>query len=156
MPAPATSAETAALLPPSDYQVDTAPMIQLSAGPALVGASSTMHEHKLRKGKSQAPIDTATLRRSNRSNKYDGFRTNLLTESRTTKSKVKPRLLPSALPGTKEMEENTVNTTDETVPPPTPVSTMQNIGTQLCAIPAEELSDEILSDRNGGSTSESI
>ena len=130
-------------------------MIQLSAGPALVGASSTMHEHKLRKGKSQAPIDTATLRRSNRSNKYDGFRTNLLTESRTTKSKVKPHLLPSALPSAKEMEENTVNTADETVPPPTPVSTMQNIGTHLCAIPADELTDEILSDNNGGSTSES-
>ena len=49
-----------------------------------------------RNGKVPAPIDTSTLRRSNYSNKYDGFRTKSLSEVKATKSKVKPRTVPSA------------------------------------------------------------
>ena len=50
-----------------------------------------------RKGKKVAPITTAPLRRSTRNNKYDGFCITQTQESRIPKSKVKPRIIPSAV-----------------------------------------------------------
>ena len=37
------------------------------------------------------PLDTTTVRRSNRSNKYDGFKINQDTDTKRSKSRVKPR-----------------------------------------------------------------
>ena len=99
-----------------------------------------------------APIDTATLRRSTRNNKYDGFRVNLASDTRQTKSRVKPRVIPSALEAT---EDTPVDSTaaaapgvddDAPIPPPTPIPTMQPIGVNLCAVPVEELTTSVLSD----------
>lgn len=39
----------------------------------------------------KAPIDTARLRRSSRSTRYDGFKVPQVTDVRKTQSKVKPR-----------------------------------------------------------------
>ena len=107
---------------------------------------------RARKGKDPAPIDTSSLRRSTRSTKYDGFRVKVHDESRPSKSKVKPRVVPTMLPrgaasDSKEPEFE--------LPPPTPIPTMQNIGTQLCAIPAEELNEDMLTAGEGGASSAS-
>lgn len=110
---------------------------------------------KPRKGKGQAPIDTASLQCSNRSNKYDGFRVNLHNESHSTKSKVKPRVLPSAFPSANAADDQDATIQSTEMPPPTPIPTMQNIGTHLCAIPAGELSEEILTEGDDGLASSS-
>ena len=41
------------------------------------------------------------------------------------------------------------------LPPPTPITTMQTIGTQLCAIPAEELTEDMLTAGEDGASSAS-
>ena len=51
-------------------------------------------------------------------------------------SKVKPRTVPTAL-RIREVAE-------DQVPPPTPVRVIQQVGTMLCAIPADELSEDTL------------
>ena len=99
--------------------------------------TSSRRQHK---GKMAAPIDTSTLRHSTRNNKYDGFRVVHTTDTRSNKSKVKPHIVPSAAVGLNFiMEGQQSEDQEETVPPPTTISTMQAIGTQLCAIPADEL-----------------
>lgn len=83
-----TSSEDHVLAPLENADVDAA---------LTLARPSESQTGKSRKGKNQVPIDTASLRRGNRSNKYDGFRINLTNESRSHKSKVKPRALPSML-----------------------------------------------------------
>ena len=75
-----------------------------------------------RKGKLSAPpTDISTLRRSNRLNKYDGFRTTSLFEAHPNKSKVKPRVIPSAATTT---VASSLQAPSEEVPPPTAIPTM--------------------------------
>lgn len=52
--------------------------------------SSLNQARREKRKKSQLMIDPATLRRSTRATKYDGFKAPSLTEGRVTKSKVKP------------------------------------------------------------------
>ncbi|KAE8798152.1 polyubiquitin-like [Hordeum vulgare] len=63
-------------------------------------------EEKHPKRKITTPIDAANLRRSSRSNKYDGFKVNLQPESRIRKSKVKKRCFPSSTGATKSEVED--------------------------------------------------
>ena len=111
---------------------------------SLISESSSRHTNiqKHRKGKMSVPIDTAKLRCSNRSTKYDGFRVPQPSDSRQQKSKVKHRMIPSAATATSQHTsiEQASDTEELAVPPPTPLATMQAVGTQLCAIPAEEVS----------------
>ena len=137
LPAPSLSAEVDALLPPSESHVEDAPTPNLSSEADLLFNSSTNPmPPKLRKGKSQAPIDTASLRHNNRSNKYDGFKVPPLTDSKIKLSKVKPRQVPSAL--------TIRDTPTEHIPPATPFQVIQQIGTNLRGIPANEPSKEAL------------
>lgn len=104
-------------------------------------ASGSVSTIAHRKGKAQAPTDCSQLRRSSRSNKYDGFKVHQPTDSRTHKSKVKPRVVPSAL----KINEAQGETADsDEIPPPTTISVMQAVGVQLCAVPEEELTEEAL------------
>ncbi|KAE8778371.1 hypothetical protein D1007_48714 [Hordeum vulgare] len=90
------------------------------------------------KGKMTVRVDTTKLRRSSRSNKYDGFKVPPMADGHIRKSKVKPRVMPHIpiLEDTSALEMD--------VPPPTTITTMQAIGTHLCAIPEEELTASIL------------
>ncbi|KAE8791267.1 hypothetical protein D1007_34261 [Hordeum vulgare] len=90
------------------------------------------------KGKMKVQVDTSNLRRSLRSNKYDGFKIPSMAEGKITKSKVKPRMIPNIA-----LQEVDRAPTLE-VPPPTAINTMQAIATQLCVIPEEELADSEL------------
>lgn len=92
---------------------------------------------------SRAPVNSANLRRSARANKYDGFRVTQPSDNRPRKSKVKPRVIPSAPGSSSSMAQNVASPEDE-VPPPTPITDMQVEGIQLCAIPEEELTTEAL------------
>lgn len=96
------------------------------------------------KGKMKLQVDTSNLRRSLRSNKYDGFKIPSMAEGKITKSKVKPMMIPNIA-----LREVDRAPTLE-VPPPTAINTMQDIGTQLCAIPAAQLADsELLREDTG-------
>lgn len=100
-----------------------------------------------RRGKMQVPVDTTTLRRSLRANKYDGFRVQQPTDTRSYKSKVKPRVVPTAQSSssTHAIAPALIGpTTAEAIPPPTPIPVIQAVGVQLCAIPEEELTMETL------------
>ena len=91
-----------------------------------------------RHARAPAPISTAEVRRSSRSNKYNGFKINQVTDTRPTISRVKPRLVPSI--GSSSTAQETIS---EEVPP-TPVHVLQEIGINRCAVPAAELSDDLL------------
>ncbi|KAF7099331.1 hypothetical protein CFC21_100971 [Triticum aestivum] len=64
-------------------------------------------EAKHPKSKIATPIDAANLRRSSRSNKYDGFKVNLQSDSRIQKSKAKKRCFPTSMGATKTEVEDT-------------------------------------------------
>ena len=83
------------------------------------------------------PECAIALHRSARTNKYDGFKVHQVSDGKAKTSKVKPRVTPSALT-IREVEDA------EQIPPPTPIRLIQQIGTVLCAIPSEELTDEAL------------
>lgn len=89
-----------------------------------------------RRSKAHAPLLSTEVRRSTRSTRYDGFRVPSLSETRTTVSKVKPRLIPSVA------QSSSSGGTE--IPPPTPIPTMQDIGVHRCAIPPQELSEAML------------
>ena len=91
-----------------------------------------------RRTRPPAPIYTAEVRHSNHSNKYNGFKVPALTDNRAYTSKVKPRLAPSF------GSLSSAPSADDGIPPPIPVSTLQQIGINRCAIPEAELTNEAL------------
>lgn len=67
---------------------------------------------------------------------------------------MKPYLIPTdAAPLNDVSQDPDSESQDIAVPPPTAITTMQAIGTQLCAIPAEELSVTVLTKEKEGSAS---
>ena len=142
--------DEASLVLPTETSPDEAPLLMPDEGSSSMPATeTTLKQHK---GKMLAPVDTATLRRSNRTNKYDGFQVSATSAPRLVTSKVTPRVVRAALPSSEEANSAattpTVPNTDDAlpdVPPPTPIATLQAIGTDLCAVPAEELTASALS-----------
>ena len=75
----------------------------------------------------------------------------LITDSKAKTSKVKPRIIPnvaSAVVITELSEEQ-----DADVPPPLSISEIQTIGSHQCAIPPEEVTEEMLLDDQAGGPS---
>ena len=97
----------------------------------------------VRKGKAKAPASVLEVRRSNRSNKYDGFKVPSVSDTKPKASKVKPRVVPSATDTPMEVVDHTVNQGDYILPP-TPIQVLQHIGISKCAIPPAEVSEEAL------------
>lgn len=122
-------------------------------------SASEYPSHKKCKGKASAPIDNSNLHRSTRNNKYDGFKIHQPTDSRSFKSKVKNKEVPSALksitPGSSAESEASEATIETQIPPPTPIPTMQAVGVQLCAILEDELTEEALAMEPGVAPSSS-
>ena len=95
-----------------------------------------------RRSKAKAPESVMEVRQSNRSNKYDGFKTHSVSDSRARASRVKPRCIPSAAaPSSHGVPDSSKN---DMIPPPTPVLVLQQIGISKCAIPPEEITAEVL------------
>ena len=121
------------------------PVINSSAEPAglaavnsIMAPASPSVVTRGRRARAPAPISTVEVRRSNRSNKYNGFKVNQVIETRTATSKVKPRLVPSIGSSSSAMDS-----TSEDVPR-TLVHVLQAIGINKCDVPATELTDDLL------------
>ena len=85
-----------------------------------------------RLSKCRAPLVTTEVRRNTRSTRFDGFRVPQITDVLPTVSKVKPRVIPSAV-------LSSSNVIMDQAPPPTPLHAMQDIGIIRCAVPPQEL-----------------
>ena len=102
-----------------------------------------------KRGKAKTPLIVSQVRGSSRSNKYDGFKVSLTTDSKAKVSKVKPRVIPNATSIVDITEHSDEQATE--VPPPMSVSEIPQIGSHQCAIPLEELLEEVLlADQEGG------
>ena len=127
--------------PSEDPTADTLVNVGNSSASAL-GGTGPNSDDIIRKGKLAMPVSSVSLHRSARSNKYDGFKVPAITDSKPRSSKVKPRINPSALQTRARSDEDD----SSVVPPPTPIATLQLVGTVKCAIPAAELSEEVLNE----------
>ncbi|KAE8777754.1 hypothetical protein D1007_49425 [Hordeum vulgare] len=87
------------------------------------------------------PLCTTEVRRNPCSNKYMGFKVDLSSDSRGRKSMIKPRV-------SIEITDPAPNTISEAAssnsvpPPPTTIKCIQQVGTGLCGIPSEELTED--------------
>ena len=93
---------------------------------------------RARRARAAAPISTSEVRRSLRANKFDGFKTHAPTDTCVASSKVKPCVMPMI------GSSSNAHRIDDAVPPPTPISTLQEIGVNRCAILEDELTSEAL------------
>lgn len=114
--------------------------------------STALSADLVRKDRKKKPVvvDESTLRRSTRSNKYDGFKAPSMADGRSTKSKVKQRQVPEA-----PNLSTTTSAAQSSMPPPTPIPMLQMIGTIKCGVPATELSEDNLMADQESSTSSS-
>ena len=146
--APNFQANTVTITELNDDLVAPSDELALTGSDSVPGASSAGMS-KGKRGKNKAPISVMQVRRSNRSNKYDGFKVPLISDSKAKTSKVKPRVIPnmaSAVVITELSDDH-----DAEVPPPLSIHEIQQIGATRCAIPPEELTEEVLlADQEGG------
>ena len=96
--------------------------------------------------KRDTPVDLSVVRRSARSNRYQGFKAPSMAVVTKKPSQVRPRKIPAISPTSKELILLDVEATAEqpTTTTTTPISTLQEWGAS-CGIPAAEVSMEILS-----------
>ena len=135
-----TNNEPAMLTNTDDASMDTEQVAHTSAPPVISEAiaSRAITGPRSRRARAAAPISTSEVRRSLRSNKYDGLKVPPLSDIRKNISKVKPRVIPSV--GTSSSASSAAGG----IPPPTPIATLQDIGVNRCAITAAALSDKVL------------
>jgi hypothetical protein len=98
---------------------------------------------------SEVPECTSQVRRSTRSNKYDGFNHKNLSEARATKSKVKQRKILAVqqkIQKPKKLSKNSIIQGGQSELVATPIPVLQAIGINLCGVPPEELAEERLLD----------
>ena len=134
---------------PTDQEVLQVDISEIQAGSSRVGAIN-------KRGKNKAPLSVTSVRRSARSNKYDGFKVPPLTDSRTKISKVKPRVIPNAVSAVVISEITDEQPEDGELPPPMTIEQIQHIAIQQCVVPPEEVTEDLLmADTGAGSSSTS-
>ena len=89
------------------------------------------------------PLDTTAIRRSTRSNKYDGFKINHAPDTKRSKSRVKPR--ETSFVTAVSLAAAHVQVVADACPPPTSIEELQQMGSR-CGIAQEALSPERLLD----------
>jgi hypothetical protein len=107
-----------------------------------------------RKRARPTPTSVALLRRSPRSNKYQGFKQQLITDKQSRKSQVKPSTVINIEPlppsDSNVLPVNTIISDapraepGDQVSPPTPVHVLQQVAVNLCGVPEEEITQELL------------
>lgn len=124
-------------------------VLQTDTPESLPGRGLGLHHDLIQSEKSH--VDTAQLRRSTRSTRYDGFRVSQPSDNKKVVSKVKPRAVPKVHISTSAtISATSLNSgqgnlgADSAVPPPTSITTIQNVGTNMCGIPPQDLSPKIL------------
>ncbi|KAI4991529.1 hypothetical protein ZWY2020_039915 [Hordeum vulgare] len=137
-------------LPEDDNEsqaIDNSEGFELTPSVMTVDSHVSPSGKRGRRPKSITPLCTTEVNRSPRSNKYMGFKVDLLSDARGHKSLIKPRtsivisdLAPSTI-------EETASSSSAPPPPPMIIKHVQQVGTGLCGIPPEELTDEILLDK---------
>ena len=105
----------------------------------LIASSSLFNEVAPRNGK--APLDTTAVRRSTRSNKYDGFKVHQITDVKQNRSRVKARVTPTVR--AISMAVAPIQALPEECPPPTPIRDLQQVGIH-CGIAPDDLSEDKL------------
>ena len=95
------------------------------------------------------PLDTTTVRRSTRSNKYDGFKINHVSDTKRSKSSVKPR--ETSFITAVSLAAAPVQVRSDACPPPMTIEDLQQMG-KRCGIAQEALSPEKLLDDQRSST----
>ena len=98
--------------------------------------------NKQRQGKLSVLVDTSSLRHSNRSTKYDGFKINQATDIKQAKSKVRARALPSVLAVSNAAAPAYLVST--TSPPPTSIEEIQLVGIRCGIAPDDILVEKLL------------
>ena len=93
--------------------------------------------------KANVPLETTAVRRSTRSNRYDGFKVNQTLDIKQAKSKVRARAVPSVM--AVSTAANPVQVVPPTTPPPTSIEQIQLVGSR-CGIASKDLSVEKLLD----------
>jgi hypothetical protein len=106
-------------------------------------SNAVMNAKKAKGGRKKEVLVNTAVRRSPRNNIYNGFKTDMPSDARKRKTKVKSRVVPEVLvTPVKNVSDNNANKDSvPPVPPPTPVPILQKIGTKICAIPPEELTE---------------
>ena len=134
---------------PTDQEVLQMDISEIQAGSSRVGSSN-------KHGKNKAPLSVTSVRRSARSNKDDGFKVPPLTDSRTKISKVKPRVIPNAVSAVVISEISDDQPAHGELPPPMTIEQIQHIAVHQCAVPPEEITEDLLmADMGAGSSSTS-
>jgi hypothetical protein len=132
--------------PPPPEEVTAAAIIADEAESSTAAAS--------RKCRRQIQVSVESLRRSPRSNKYQGFKQPITSDRVERKSHVKPShaltITPPPGPESDRCPVNQPAVTDEEenqdsdAPPPTPIMLLQHVAINLCGVPEEEITQEAL------------
>ena len=122
---------------------------EFQAGSSRVGAHN-------KRGKNKVPLCVTSVRRSARSNKYDGSKVPAITDSRTKTSKVKPRVIPNDVSAVVITDITDDQPEDGEIPPPMTIEQIQNIAMHQCVVPPVEVTEDLLMvDKGVGSSSTS-
>mgnify|MGYP005829679009 CR=1 FL=1 len=109
--------------------------LQQLASSSLFAVTNSRNAH--------VPLDTTAVRRSTRSNKYDGFKVNQANDIKQTRSRVRSRVMPSVQ--AISMAAAPTQVASVPCPPPTSIEEIQQVGGR-CGIAPEDLSVEKLLD----------
>ncbi|KAI4996261.1 hypothetical protein ZWY2020_048027 [Hordeum vulgare] len=126
-----------------DSQVsDISEGVQSSHSSMTVDSHVSPSHKRGRKPKPNTPLCTTEVHRSPRSNKYMGFKVDQLSDARGHKSLIKPRMsVVISNPAPSSVDE-VASSSSAPPPPPMIINDIQQVGTRLCGIPPEELTDE--------------
>ncbi|KAE8801397.1 hypothetical protein D1007_22990 [Hordeum vulgare] len=129
----------------NDSQVsDNSEGVEFAHSAMFVDSHVSPSRKRGRKPKPTIPLCTTEVRRSPRSNKYTGFKVDQLSDTRGRKSLIKPRTsMVISEPAPSSFDED-ASSSSAPPPPPMIIKDIQQVGTGLCGIPPEELTDECL------------
>lgn len=125
-----------------DTQVPPDTRSSYAQGKALQALASSTSGATVASRKNKTPLDITTVRRSARTNKYDGFKVCQVNDNMQTKSRVKPQVMPCI-----KIASTAADPVSDVAapPPPTSIEEIQSLGAR-CGVPPEEITEDKLLD----------